>query len=54
MQPAKIDLLIYCRWIIPIIPEDKVWENCALAVEGEKIIGIFPQAEAAKRFAPPA
>ena len=52
MQPAKIDLLIYCRWIIPIIPEDKVWENCALAVEGEKIIGIFPQAEAAKRFAP--
>ena len=52
MQPTKIDLLIYCRWIIPIIPEDKVWENCALAVDGEKIIGIFPQAEAAKRFAP--
>ena len=52
MQPTKIDLLIYCRWIIPIIPEDKVWQNCALAVDGEKIIGIFPQAEAAKRFAP--
>jgi 5-methylthioadenosine/S-adenosylhomocysteine deaminase len=52
MQPVNIDLLIYCRWIIPIIPEDKVWENCALAVDCEKIIGIFPQAEAAKRFSP--
>ena len=50
MQPTKIDLLINCGWIIPIVPEDRVWQNCALAIDKEKIIGIFPQAEAAKRF----
>ena len=50
MQPTKIDLLINCEWIIPIVPEDRVWQNCALAIDAEKIIGIFPQAEAAKRF----
>ena len=50
MQPAKIDLLINCPWIIPIIPQDRVLRNCALAINAEKIIGIFPQAEAAKRF----
>ena len=50
MQPTKIDLLINCGWIIPIVPEDRVWQNCALAIDKEKIVGIFPQAEAAKRF----
>lgn len=50
MQPTKIDLLINCEWIIPIVPKDRVWQNCAVAIDAEKIIGIFPQAEAAKRF----
>jgi 5-methylthioadenosine/S-adenosylhomocysteine deaminase len=50
MQPTKIDLLINCPWIIPIVPQDRVLRNCALAIDAEKIIGIFPQAEAAKRF----
>jgi 5-methylthioadenosine/S-adenosylhomocysteine deaminase len=50
MQAAKIDLLIHCRWIIPIVPENQVLENCSLAIDGEKIIGIYPQAEATKRF----
>ena len=50
MQAAKIDLLIHCRWIIPIVPENQVLENCSLAIDGEKIIGIYPQAEANKRF----
>ena len=50
MQATKIDLLIHCRWIIPIVPENQILENCSLAVDGEKIIGIYPQAEAKKRF----
>jgi 5-methylthioadenosine/S-adenosylhomocysteine deaminase len=50
MQAAKIDLLIHCRWIIPIVPENQILEHCSLAIDGEKIMGIYPQAEANKRF----
>ncbi|MFT5038030.1 MAG: 5-methylthioadenosine/S-adenosylhomocysteine deaminase [Flavobacteriaceae bacterium] len=50
MTPIKIDLLINCQWIIPIVPEDKILHNCALAVDKDRILGIFPQAEASQRF----
>ena len=50
MQATKIDLLIHCRWIIPIVPENQILENCSVAVDGEKISGIYPQPEATKLF----
>ena len=50
MQPTKIDLLINSRWIIPIVPENSVFEDCSLAIDGQKIIGIYPQTEAASKF----
>ncbi len=52
MQPIKIDLLINSRWIIPVVPENRVFENCALAIDQQKIIGIYPQAEAQSKFDP--
>ncbi|MDG1818510.1 MAG: TRZ/ATZ family hydrolase [Porticoccaceae bacterium] len=48
----KIDLLINSRWIIPIVPENRVFENCALAIDQQKIVGIYPQAEALSKFSP--
>ena len=50
MQPIKIDLLINSRWIIPVVPENRVFENCALAIDQQKIVGIYPQAEAQTKF----
>jgi len=50
MQPKKIDLLINSRWIIPVVPENRIFENCALAVDQQKIVGIYPQAEARSKF----
>jgi len=50
MQPIKIDLLINSRWIIPVVPENRVFENCALAIDQQKIVGIYPQAEAKTKF----
>ena len=50
MQPIKIDLLINSRWIIPVVPENRVFENCALAIDQQKIVGIYPQAEAQSKF----
>jgi 5-methylthioadenosine/S-adenosylhomocysteine deaminase len=50
MQPTKIDLIINSRWIIPIVPENRVFEHCALVIDQQKIIGIYPQPEAASKF----
>ena len=50
MQPIKIDLLINSRWIIPVVPENRVFENCALAIDQQKIVGIYPQTEAETKF----
>lgn len=51
--PASIptvDLIINARWIIPIIPQDRVLEGCALVVNKGNILALLPQSEAAKRF----
>ena len=48
--PESIRLLIKARWIVPVIPEDRVLENCALAVHNGAIVAIVPQDEADKRF----
>lgn len=50
MQPIKIDLLINSRWIIPVVPENRVFEHCALAIDQQKIVGIYPQVEAKSKF----
>ncbi len=49
-NPEHIDLLLNARWIIPIIPEGKVFEDCALAIHQGDIVALIPQSEAAKRF----
>ena len=50
MTPTKIDLLLNCNWIIPIVPENQTLTDCAIAIDNGKIIGLLPQAEAARRF----
>lgn len=47
---TPIDLLICARWIIPINPAGRVFEDCALAVDKGVIIAITPQEEATKRY----
>ncbi|WP_444925225.1 TRZ/ATZ family hydrolase [Microbulbifer sp. DLAB2-AF] len=49
-MPQAIDTLIHARWIIPVVPAQKVYENCSLAVEGGKITALLPSAEAKIRF----
>ncbi|WP_334078546.1 TRZ/ATZ family hydrolase [Microbulbifer sp. M83] len=55
MQPSRpqhqqIDTLIYARWIIPVIPAGRVYEDCALAVDGGRIAALLPAAEASSRY----
>ncbi|SDZ86453.1 TRZ/ATZ family hydrolase [Microbulbifer marinus] len=51
-MPQTIDTLVRARWIIPVVPAQKVYENCALAIDAGKIIALLPAAEAAARFRP--
>jgi hypothetical protein len=48
--PETVNLLIKARWIVPVVPENRVFENCALAIRGGVIQALVPQTEADKRF----
>ncbi|WP_323814643.1 TRZ/ATZ family hydrolase [Cellvibrio sp. NN19] len=50
-EPRPIDLIIKARWIIPVVPENRVLENCALAIDKGRIEALIPQEEAERRFA---
>ncbi|WP_299592140.1 TRZ/ATZ family hydrolase [uncultured Microbulbifer sp.] len=52
-KPGKkqpIDTLIHARWIIPVVPEKRVYENCSLAIDSGIITAILPSNEARNRF----
>jgi len=46
----NIDTLIVARWIIPVEPDDRIWEQYALAVSAGKIVDILPQREAQEKY----
>lgn len=48
--PENIRLLIKARWIVPVIPEGRILENCALAIHNGVIVALVPQDEAEKRY----
>ncbi|WP_111640565.1 TRZ/ATZ family hydrolase [Marinimicrobium alkaliphilum] len=49
-SPEPTSLLIKARWIIPVEPAQRVFENCALAISDGVIQAVVPQREAEKRF----
>ncbi len=49
-NPLGIDLLIKARWIIPVVPENRILENCALAIHAGKILAIIPSEGAEQRY----
>ncbi|MCH9692006.1 MAG: TRZ/ATZ family hydrolase [Gammaproteobacteria bacterium] len=50
LKPQPIDTLIQAPWMIPVIPDQKVYENCALAIHAGKILALLPADEADQRF----
>ncbi len=50
MSPC--DLLIQCRWCIPVAPSCVPVEHAAIAVTGERIVAVGPRAEVTAAFAP--
>ena len=45
-----LDMLIYAGWIIPVEPENVVYEQHALAIQDGKIVAILPSNEAVRHF----
>ena len=46
----NIDTLIHAKWIIPVEPENTVYENYALAIKNDKIIALLGSDDARKKF----
>ena len=50
MQLKKIDLLLHCRWLIPVIPEGQLLENHCIAIDDGKIISVLPASTASANY----
>lgn len=46
----NIDLIIKARWIIPVVPANRVLENCAIAIDKGQILALLPHEEADRRY----
>lgn len=49
-QPQTVDCLICAAWIIPIVPEGQVFQDCSVVVHEGRILAICPTAEAPLRY----
>jgi len=50
--PSAVDLLIEARWLVPVEPHGVVLEHHAVVIEGDRVAGILPIADARKHYAP--
>src|SRR3990167_5267392 len=48
MEP--VDLLLTARWILPIAPNNCILENHALAIRGDRIVGLLPLETAKEQY----
>ncbi|HNI37496.1 MAG TPA: amidohydrolase family protein, partial [Pseudomonadales bacterium] len=46
-----IDVLLHCRYLIPVIPENCVLENHSMAITNGAIADLLPRHEAEKKYA---
>lgn len=47
---TQVDYLISARWIIPVVPQNTIFENCSVAIQHGVIINICPKLEAEKLY----
>lgn len=50
MPQETVDLLINARWIIPVIPENVIYNDCTVVVDQCKIKGLYPKSEAKRLY----
>ena len=45
-----LDILIYAGWVIPVEPENVVYEQHAIAIQDGKIVEVLPSSEAVRKY----
>ncbi len=48
--PQAVDLIIKSKWIIPVVPENRVFTDCAIAIKDGVIVTLAPTSEIDKQF----
>ncbi len=46
----QCDLVIHAKWIVPIVPKNKVFTDCSIVINDGKITSIIPTTEAKNRY----
>lgn len=49
-SPHKVDVIISARWILPVVPRGKVFNDCSLVIDDGRILDIVPQRNLAHRY----
>ena len=50
MQATSVDLIINCRWLIPIIPENQIMERHGIVIKAGRILDILPIEDATDKY----
>ncbi len=51
-MPKPADILIYAPWIVPVVPQEMVYYDHAIAIAGGNIVDIVPGDQAKRLFEP--
>jgi len=51
MNKISVDTAINARWIVPVVPRQRVLENCALLIREGRILDIVPQSGIGEKYA---
>lgn len=50
MQPISIDLLLHCKWVLPIVPNNQILQDHSIAIDGGRILETLTTADAKQKY----
>ena len=52
LPDMEVDLQLNAAWVIPVIPEQTVWENTSIVIQDGRILDILPITDAKQKYQP--
>ena len=52
MNKARVDLAISARWIIPVVPAERIFKDCSIVIHDGRITAIVPESELLNSYTP--
>ncbi|UZE94914.1 TRZ/ATZ family hydrolase [Alkalimarinus alittae] len=50
LSNQSVDTIIHARWVIPVIPQNTVYENHSVVISGNQIIDILPSTDVTAKY----